>query len=213
MLPEEPCSRRPESETQRGLALPPDRARQKKVRHVGADNEQQHADEQHQDPQRVGVPGVQRIEATSARQRDELWNAFGAVRDHHVPEESRHLNPRGCLEILAQLARTCRTHQLRSFSASAVPACCPGWNATLIERGRTCPAIGRPEPEEPGWRDADNSRRYVVDADGAIEHARVAGEPVHPEPVADDDRRFRPIRSSSSRNGRPSHGSTRSPWK
>ena len=68
MLPEEPRAAGSQRQTHGGFTLPADRARQQQVRHVGADDQQQDADQQHQDPERSGILRAQPLEATAARQ-------------------------------------------------------------------------------------------------------------------------------------------------
>ena len=74
VLAEEARAGRAERQTHRGLAPPAHRAREQQVRHVRADDEEQHADEEQQNPQGVDVAAVEGIDAAAARQSNERGN-------------------------------------------------------------------------------------------------------------------------------------------
>ena len=191
MLTEQPGSLRAQRQAHGRLALPADRARQQEVGHVRADDQQQHAHQQQQDPQRVGVPGVQRTEAAVARQRHELGTLRRAPGRHHAAERAGDLcsggrlgNPRlqpahltdPPVPIVLAARRVGALRQLE-------------WHFHR-ERGVEVGPLAASHAVEPRRSDADNPGRHVVDADRALERVVAAAKPVHPEAMADDHHRF-----------------------
>src|SRR5262245_48126108 len=59
VLSEEPRPRSAERESNRSFALPADRTRQEKVRHVDAHDQEHDSNQSHQDPEGVGLVAIQ----------------------------------------------------------------------------------------------------------------------------------------------------------
>src|SRR6266403_2063378 len=74
MLLEETRARRAQRQPHSRFAAPGDGAGQQQIGNIGAYDEQEHSNEERQNPQPTGIPGIERTEATAARQDDQLWN-------------------------------------------------------------------------------------------------------------------------------------------
>ena len=184
-LPDEAGRAGPERRAHGHLALPRFRAREEKIGHVGAGDEQQEADRAEEEPDRAA---------------DGTDDLFPQREDDGVELHRLGIEPpaRPRLRDGVQVVARLRDRSARLEPARRVKS------VISVVRARAVPPIRRPQrarrrileigrQHEVRGHDPDDLVRRAVDLDRAAEDRRVAGIPPLPEAVA-EDRDLRPVR-------------------
>ena len=172
MLSEHPRSCRSQCQAHGRLALPNHGAGQQQIGHVGADDEQQHSNKQHQNPQGACISGVERTKATAAGQSDQFGNLLrfevhGFSRE--ATEQTSDLRLRGRLRHAGfQAAHFTDPPITVVFAArSAVTLTRLKGNSHCQRRVNVSP-LPSPQTKESGRSHSNNASWHIVDADAAV---------------------------------------------
>ena len=193
MLAHQATAPRSQREADGGFGPSLHRTRQQEVRHVGADDQQKNADQQHQNPERTRNLGIiPRIQPACSRAGDQLqpFLDFGPGRlGHEIAEQRGHCGRGGGP---GNTRRKAGHHVHRPKSR---PERRDLGEGVATQRSKDIDPFPGNEAEEPWRRDADNPSGLVVDPHGAADRVWVAAEATRPEPVADNDNRLglRPV--------------------
>ena len=186
VLPEQRRSSRTEGEPVGGLAPSAHRPRQQQVGHIGAHDHEKHADEQHQNPERVRLANIDGIESASARHRDQLGNISIALGADEASEQAVHLRSRNILwHVRFQPAYLSNPPIAIILAMRIARAAARLKRHPRGERRVDIDPPAGPEAKESRRRHAHDANRNVVDPSAAVQRVSGTAKVAHPEAMAD----------------------------